>query len=229
MTTQSADSKKTALDAIAVQVNACTACGLHKNRTRGVPGAGPADSEILFIGEGPGFHEDQKGLPFVGQSGKLLEQLLAKIGMNRDQVFIANVVKCRPPENRDPMPDEIATCTSAYLFKQIEILSPKVIVTLGRFSMGLFFPNAKISAIHGKVKWENNRAYLPLYHPAAVLRNMGLMGDMEADFRKIPELVKEYAQRNKPPADDPGSKSGGATGGDENTPKEEPPQQLSLF
>jgi uracil-DNA glycosylase len=199
----SVESKLAVLNAIAEEVRACTACKLHKGRTKAVPGSGPADADIMFIGEGPGMNEDKQGLPFVGQSGKLLEQLLAKIGLKRDQVFIGNVVKCRPPDNRDPEPDEFDTCTKAYLFRQIEALQPKVIVTLGRFSMGLFFPKAKITAIHGQAKWIDNRAYLPLFHPAAILRTMALMPAMEEDFRKIPELVKEAKAKinaaNKPP------------------------------
>ncbi|HRE48120.1 MAG TPA: uracil-DNA glycosylase [Aggregatilineales bacterium] len=219
---------KAALDAIAVQVNACTACGLHKNRTRAVPGAGPANADLMFIGEGPGFHEDQKGLPFVGQSGKLLETLLGKIGLNRDQVFIGNVVKCRPPENRDPLPDEVTTCTEAYLFKQIEALQPKVIVTLGRFSMGLFFPKAKITAIHGQAKWENGRYYLPLFHPAAVLRNMAIMPQMEDDFQKIPTLVKDYTARLAKASGGGGGSETAAQAGEEK-PAEDSPTQLTLF
>ncbi len=210
------EERQAALKAIADQVNVCTACQLHSGRTHGVPGAGPTNAEIMFIGEGPGFHEDQQGLPFVGQSGKYLENLLAMIGLHRNQVFIANVVKCRPPENRDPLPLEIETCTKAYLFQQIDLIAPKVIVTLGRYSMGLFFPNGKITAIHGHAKWQNNRAHLPLFHPAAVLRNPDLRPQMEADMKKIPELIAEYDKRAQ-------SESG--------APPEDvtPPKQLSLF
>jgi len=208
---------QSSLEKIAAEIAACTKCPLHSaGRTRTVPGAGLANAEIVFIGEGPGFNEDKQGLPFVGQSGKLLEEMLATIGLNRNQVFIANVVKCRPPENRDPMPNEVETCTKSYLFRQIEVIQPKVIVTLGRFSMGLFFPGAKITAIQGKAKWENNRAYLPLFHPAAVLRNITLKPQMEAGFKLIPTLIEEFNKKSRP------------SGGDQ-TPPPEPPKQLSLF
>ncbi|RMF49845.1 MAG: uracil-DNA glycosylase, partial [Chloroflexota bacterium] len=209
---------RAALEAIAAEIRACAKCPLHAaGRTNAVPGAGNYAAEIMFIGEGPGFNEDRQGLPFVGQSGKLLDELLSMIGMRRAQVFITNVVKCRPPENRDPLPEEIATCTQAYLYRQIELIAPKVIVTLGRFSMGLFFPNAKITQIHGRAKWENGRAYLPLYHPAAVLRNMmALKPQMEADFRKIPQLLAEWADRQR------AAQSASA-------PPTEPPEQLTLF
>ncbi|MBX3084369.1 MAG: uracil-DNA glycosylase [Anaerolineae bacterium] len=193
------DQRTAALDAIAGEIRVCTKCPLHQGRTKAVPGDGPYTADIMFIGEGPGFHEDQQGLPFVGASGRLLEEMLAVIGLNRKQVFITNVVKCRPPENRDPMPNEMGTCVPTYLNRQIELINPKVIVTLGRYSMGLFFPNAKISAIHGKPKWENNRAYLPMFHPAAVLRSMDTMKTQyEIDFKKLPGLVEEALKRVKP-------------------------------
>ncbi|MFN7210901.1 MAG: uracil-DNA glycosylase [Aggregatilineales bacterium] len=213
------EQRRAALEALAAEVRACDRCPLHAaGRTNAVPGAGDHAAEIMFIGEGPGFNEDRQGLPFVGQSGKLLDELLSLIGMRRAQVFITNVVKCRPPENRDPLPEEISTCTQAYLYRQIELIAPKVIVTLGRFSMGLFFPNAKITQIHGRAKWENGRAYLPLYHPAAVLRNMeSLKPQMEADFRQIPQLLAEWASRQS------------AAAPESPPPPAEPPQQLSLF
>jgi DNA polymerase len=212
------EDRKAAVDAIAAQIKACTLCGLHACRTNAVPGAGPVPVDIMFIGEGPGHHEDQQGLPFVGQSGHYLEKLLAMIKLNRHQVFIGNVVKCRPPDNRDPLPVEVETCTKTYLYRQIALINPKVIATLGRFGMGLFFPNGKISAIHGKPKWEGGRAYLPLYHPAAVLRNMKDLGPvMEMDFKKIPQLVAEWETRVN-----------GASGAKPDVPPE-PPTQLSLF
>ncbi len=215
------DERTSAMAEIAQQVKICTKCTLAQGRTHAVPGAGPINAEIMFIGEGPGFHEDQQGLPFVGASGKFLEELLALIGMNRGQVFISNVVKCRPPGNRDPLPDEIDICTKSYLFRQIELINPKIIATLGRFSMGLFFPNAKITAIHGQPKKENGRVYIPLFHPAFVLRNLnGLKPQAEADIRKLPGLLAEFAnvnaQKSVPdahPADDLAA----------------PPTQLSLF
>jgi DNA polymerase len=223
-----------ALLTLAADIRRCDLCGLASVRTNAVPGAGPFTAEIMFIGEGPGFNEDVQGLPFVGQSGKLLDTLLAGINLNRSQVFITNVVKCRPPDNRDPWPDEMQICTSTYLYRQIELINPKVIVTLGRFSMGLFFPNAKITAIHGTVKWQNGRAYLPMFHPAAILRNMGLKPQADADMAKLPGLIAEARQRaavavkNNPSAP-------AATGAptptndapaDSSTP---PPKQMPLF
>jgi len=178
------------LDAIAAEVRVCTRCALHIGRTRAVPGAGNPDAEILFIGEGPGLHEDKQGVPFIGRSGDLLVRLLALIGLTRAEVFISNVVKCRPPDNRDPLPDEIASCAD-YLDRQESALDPLVIVTLGRFSMARTFPKAMISKIHGVAKFDARRAWLPLYHPAAVLRNPALMPDMEADFRRILTLLSQ--------------------------------------
>jgi uracil-DNA glycosylase len=138
------------LQDIAQQVSECTLCPLHTGRKKAVPGEGPANSEILFIGEGPGFYENEQGRPFVGAAGKFLDELLDGIHLKRSDVFITNVVKCRPPGNRDPEPEEISTCTGNYLFKQIEAINPRVIVTLGRFSMGLFLKDVRISAVHGK-------------------------------------------------------------------------------
>ena len=180
------------LDAIAAEVNVCVKCPLHKARTKAVPGSGPVTAPIMFIGEGPGFHEDQQGLPFVGASGKYLDDLLQGIGLNRTEVYITNVVKCRPPGNRDPRPDEIDTCAD-YLDRQIALINPKIIITLGRFSMAKWFPNAQISKIHGQPKKIGGRVYLPMYHPAAALRNPKLLAEVEADFKKIPDILKEMA------------------------------------
>jgi DNA polymerase len=172
----------------------------------------------MFIGEGPGFNEDKQGLPFVGQSGKYLEKMLSLISLKRDDVFITNVVKCRPPENRDPLPIEINTCVPTYLDDQIKLINPLMIVTLGRFSMGRYFPNGKITQIHGQAKIENGRAYYPLFHPAAVLRNPALEPQMEADFKRIPDVLEKVRAlrdggKKPPPA-----------------PKDEaPPKQMSLF
>jgi len=213
------------LVAIAKEVKVCPKCPLAEGRTNAVPGAGPANAEIMFIGEGPGQNEDEKGLPFVGASGRFLEELLASIGMTRREAFITNVVKCRPPGNRDPQPDEVLTCTQNYLYKQIELVNPKVIATLGRYSMALFLPGAKISAIHGQPKFADGRAYLPMFHPAAVLRNPGLRGEAFADFAKLPGLVAEIKQRGETTSTPiPLTKS--------NTPDDPPknsPEQLSLF
>lgn len=206
--------RQAALQEIADRVRQCTLCPLSTGRTNAVPGAGRVDAEIMFVGEAPGFYEDQQGLPFVGASGKYLDELLGKIGMTRDEVFITNVVKCRPPGNRDPLPDEIDICVSTYLKQQVEIIQPKLIATLGRFSMALFFPkDARITKIHGHPLRANNRIYYPLFHPAAVLRNPNLRPAMEADFKRISELIAEIGQASEP--DEP--------------PPPPPPQQLSLF
>ncbi len=212
------EERKVRLDTIAAEIARCTKCVLHRSRTRTVPGDGPANAEIMFIGEGPGFHEDQQGLPFVGASGKYLEELLAAIGLSRREVFITNVVKCRPPQNRDPLPGEVEICTKTYLERQIALLNPKIIITLGRYSMGLFFPDGKITRIHGQPKRQGGRIYYPLYHPAAVLRNPDLRPVMDADMRRILDLLQEARQaEQKPPDDEPPP------------PANERPVQLSLF
>jgi len=204
--------RQAALQEIADRIRQCTLCPLAAGRTNAVPGAGRVDADIMFVGEAPGFYEDQQGLPFVGASGKYLDELLGKIGLTRDEVFITNVVKCRPPGNRDPLPDEIDICVNTYLKQQVEIIQPRLIATLGRFSMALFFPkDARITKIHGQPLRANERLYYPLFHPAAVLRNPNLRPAMEADFKRIPELIAEISRSSKP---------------DEPPP---PPQQLSLF
>ena len=212
------DERAEAMEKIAAEVRGCTLCDLHKTRTKAVPGAGNLQTQILFIGEGPGFNEDKQGLPFVGQSGKYLETLLKIINLKREDVFITNVVKCRPPENRDPLPVEIGTC-KPYLDQQINLIDPLMIVTLGRFSMARYFPNGKISQIHGQAKIENGRAYYPLFHPAAVLRNPALQSQMEGDFRRIPEILTKVQKLR-----DAGKKPPPSAG--EDAP---PPTQLSLF
>lgn len=205
-----------ALAAIAEETRVCTLCRLYKTAIQAVPGAGNPKADILFIGEGPGYYEDKSGLPFVGNSGKYLEKLLALIGLTRDDVFITNIVKHRPPENRDPLPDEIAAC-AGYLERQIALIDPLVIATLGRHSMNRYFPNGKITQIHGKPKYDDERAYYPLFHPAAVLRNPGWQQGMEDDFRRLPEIVakvRENRAARRPPA----------------APADDgPPTQMSLF
>src|SRR5688500_1192685 len=170
---------------IAREVSVCTKCDLHKSRKKAVPGEGPVQAEIMFIGEGPGFHENEQGRPFVGASGKFLDELLAQAGVTRADVWVTNVVKCRPPNNRDPLPDEIDTCTSNYLDHQIEIVSPSIIVTLGRFSMGKFFKGAKISQIHGQMQKVGDRFVIAMFHPAAALHQAALKPAIMADFAKI--------------------------------------------
>lgn len=175
---------------IAKEVSVCTNCALHHSRKKAVPGEGPADAEIMFIGEGPGFHENEQGRPFVGAAGKFLDQLLAHAGVTRAGVWIGNVVKCRPPENRDPLPDELAACDK-YLERQIEAINPSIIVTLGRFSMGKFMPGAKISQVHGQMRKVGERYVIAMFHPAAALHQAALKPAILADFAKLPELLKQ--------------------------------------
>jgi uracil-DNA glycosylase family 4 len=205
------------LQLIADDVRTCTRCKLHSGRTRAVPGTGPADAKIMLIGEGPGYHEDRQGLPFVGSSGKFLDELLAMAGLRRSDVFIGNVVKCRPPQNRDPQPDEVETCTSHFLYRQIDVIDPPVIVTLGRFSMSLFLPGERIMRIHGQPRAHNNRLIVPMLHPAAALHQPQNRPLIEADFRRLPEILAEAEQTR-------------ADAHAEAPPEDEaPPEQLRLF
>jgi DNA polymerase len=175
-------------------VGACTACELHRGTHSAVPGEGPVPAEMMFIGEAPGYHEDQKGMPFIGASGQFLSELLAKIGLDRSSVYITNVVKHRPPSNRDPLPDEMAACRP-YLDRQIELVDPKIIVTLGRFSMARWFPGGRISQIHGQPKVDGGRIIVPMYHPAAALHQAALKATIEADFLKLPRILAEMRQK----------------------------------
>ncbi len=172
------------------KIEQCQDCELAKHRTRAVPGEGPEKVDLMFIGEAPGWHEDQQGRPFVGPAGQFLQELLALIGLKRDQVYIANVIKCRPPGNRDPLPGEIMAC-SKWLNQQIELICPKIIVTLGRYSMARYFPNESISKIHGRAKKINNTIYYAMYHPAAALHQGSLRKVIEADILKVPQLLAE--------------------------------------
>ncbi|HDD62050.1 MAG: uracil-DNA glycosylase [Chloroflexota bacterium] len=181
------------LKKIADAVSDCKKCDLCHSRDKGVPGEGPPDAEIMFIGEGPGFHENMQGRPFVGAAGNLLVELLSAIGMNREQVFITNVVKCRPPGNRDPQPEELQAC-NPYLEKQIQIINPKVIVTLGRFSMARFIQQAKISDVHGQPVKVNGMLVVPFFHPAAALHRPSLRPVVEKDFAKLPDLIRNAQQ-----------------------------------
>lgn len=197
------------LEALHERIRVCTACKLHQGRTNAVPGEGPEKVAVMFIGEAPGFHEDKQGRPFVGAAGQFLEELLSSIDLKREQVFITNVIKCRPPANRDPETDEIDACRE-YLDRQIELLQPKMIVTLGRFSMARYFPNAKISQIHGHPKKMDGVIYYPMYHPAAALHQPSLRRTVQEDMKRIPQLLTDI----------------------DRLAEEEPPQhaqQLSLF
>jgi DNA polymerase len=179
------------LEKLAKRTKVCTLCELHRSRTEAVPGEGPIHAEIMLIGEGPGASEDKQGRPFVGASGKLLDQLLEQAGVTRTDVFITNVVKCRPPGNRDPLPDEVTICTSNYLQHQIELINPSIIVTLGRHSMGLFFKGAKITQIHGQMRKVDDRFVIAMFHPAAALHQQALKSTILADFARLPELLNE--------------------------------------
>jgi DNA polymerase len=165
-----------------------------------VPGEGPEDAEVMFVGEAPGFHEDQQGRPFVGAAGQFLEELLASIGLTREDVFITNVIKCRPPGNRDPLAKEISAC-EPYLDRQIALIQPTVVVTLGRFSMARAFPKARISRVHGQPRKINGIVYYPMYHPAAALHRPSLRSTVEADMRRILEVVERAPQmaESEPP------------------------------
>ena len=195
------------LEDLHAKILKCRKCGLWKTRTRAVPGEGPEKTNLLFIGEAPGWHEDQQGRPFVGPAGKYLEELLASISLKREQVYIANVIKCRPPSNRDPLPGEIQAC-SKWLAQQIELLCPKMIITLGRYSMAKYFPSQSISQVHGKAKKQDGIILYAMYHPAAALHQGSLRKIIEADMLKIPQIL---AQAEKL------------------TEAETEPQQLSLF
>ena len=178
------------LKQIAQEVSVCKKCTLHKNRKKAVAGEGPANAEIVFIGEGPGFHENEQGRPFVGASGKFLDNLLAQAGVTRHDVFIANVVKCRPPDNRDPQTKELEACDQ-YLERQIETINPSIIVTLGRFSMRKFMKDAKISQIHGEMQKIDGRYVIPMFHPAAALHQAALKPTILADFARLPGQLNE--------------------------------------
>ena len=169
----------------------CTKCPLHQGRTHVVPGEGNPRAEILFIGEGPGQDEDRQGRPFVGRAGQLLNKLLAEIGLKREEVYIANVVKCRPPNNRDPHDEEILACWP-YLEAQIRLINPLMIITLGRHSLGRFLPNVSISAAHGqpKKRQSDGKVIYPVFHPAAALYRASMLGALQEDFRKIPTVLK---------------------------------------
>jgi len=178
------------LDAVAATVRACQRCPLAERRHLAVPGEGNPFSDVLLVGEGPGAREDATGRPFVGPAGQLLDELLASIGWAREDVYITNVVKCRPPGNRDPEPDEMATC-GVHLERQEAILDPAVIVTLGRFSLGRYLPGARISGIHGKVRRVAGRSIFPMYHPAAALHQAALRETLFRDFRGLPAALLE--------------------------------------
>ena len=196
---------------VRAQALACGKCRLAHGRSQVVWADGNLDANLLFIGEAPGFHEDQQGRPFVGAAGQLLDRLLSEIDIDRTKAAIVNVIKCRPPGNRDPLPDEIAAC-STYLERQLKAIDPDVVVTLGRFSMAKFFPGERISRIHGQAKKIGRRLVVPMYHPAAALHQAALRGAIEDDFAKLPKLLAEAERERESSAE-----------------QETPPDQLQLF
>lgn len=180
----------TEFDQLVQQVKSCTLCTLSEKRTQAVPGEGSRTADIMFIGEGPGFYEDRDGRPFIGPAGHLLDGLLASIDLKRENVYITNMIKCRAPNNRDPLPVEIESC-GPYLDKQIELIAPRIIVTLGRYSFGKFFPSQTISKARGRPQKWNDLVIYPMYHPAAALHNPGLRPVLEQDFQKLISLLEE--------------------------------------
>ena len=177
-----------ALEVISEEINACIACGLYETRIQAVPGSGAPDASLVFIGEAPGAKEDEKGVPFVGQAGKLLDQLLESIELDRDDVYIANVIKCRPPDNRPPRKGEIAACRH-FLGRQLAAIRPKLVVTLGRFSLNHFCPEASITQVHGQVQHAGDLSIYPVYHPAAAFRRNAWRQALAEDFGRIPEIL----------------------------------------
>lgn len=194
--------RRQVLDAIAAEVRVCTKCRLHETRTNAVPGEGDPETEVVFVGEGPGFNEDRGGRPFIGRAGDLLVKLLASIGWRREEVFITNIVKCRPPDNRDPMPDEVAAC-APYLHRQLEALDPAVVVTLGRHSMARFMPGARISQAHGTVRpvdpetGARDALVFAMYHPAAALRTQAIEVESYADIAGVPVALLDARRRRE--------------------------------
>jgi uracil-DNA glycosylase len=204
------------LSQIASEVTVCKKCALYHSRKNAVPGEGPGDSEIMFIGEGPGFNENEQGRPFVGAAGKFLDELLAQAGLKRADVWIGNVVKCRPPGNRDPLPEELKACDE-YLERQISAINPKIIITLGRHSMGKYFPGAKISQVHGQMRRIGIYFVIAMFHPAAALHQAALKPSIVNDFSQLPHLLEQARS---------GLKRSIAAGTEE---KKEEPKQLGLF
>ncbi|HEY3164847.1 MAG TPA: uracil-DNA glycosylase [Candidatus Limnocylindrales bacterium] len=200
--------RRAALEAVASEVRVCTRCKLAAGRTNAVPGEGSPDTEVVLVGEAPGFNEDRLGRPFVGRAGDLLVKLLGSIGWRREDVFITNVVKCRPPDNRDPEPDEVAAC-APYLKRQLEALDPALIVTLGRHSMGRFMPGARIGQAHGTTgavdpaSGARDATVFAMFHPAAALRGAEVERQSYEDISKVPQVLLDLRARREPPAPAP--------------------------
>jgi DNA polymerase len=210
------------LKAIADKIARCRLCKLGDGRARAVPGEGSPNTKIMFVGEAPGFYEDQQGRPFVGPAGKLLDELLKVAGFSRSDVYITNVVKHRPPGNRDPEPDELEAC-DGYLRAQIAAIQPKVIVTLGRFSLAKFVPNVRaMRDIHGRaIPWQD-KVICAMYHPAAALHQQSLRGVLEQDFRALPMMIERASAR-------PAAAGQAPAPPDDTPPAEQAPEQMTLF
>ncbi len=232
------EERKAALDAIAAEVRVCDRCRLSQGRTMAVPGEGSPDTEVVFVGEGPGQNEDRQGRPFVGAAGTLLDELLGMVEWRREDVFITNVVKCRPPHNRDPEPDEMAAC-APYLRRQLEALDPALLITLGRFSLQMFMPGDRISRVHGTERAVDPSTGAPaavgyaMYHPAAALRQGALKETMQRDMAAVPEvLLRARAGRNpaQPATTEPATPPAEAAA---DTPEDDtmttPNDQIGLF
>ncbi len=188
------------LSELSLEILRCQACDLHSTRTKAVPGEGPEDAALFFIGEAPGWNEDQQGRPFVGPAGQFLVELLTSINLQRSEVYITNIVKSRPPSNRDPLPTEIKACEQ-WLDRQLELIKPKIIVTLGRYSLAKFIPDESIGKVHGLARKRDNTVIFPMYHPAAALHQQSLRSTIEDDFKKLPQLLSQIDQIEelKPP------------------------------
>ncbi len=194
-----------ALEALHARIRSCTACGLHVTRTQAVPGTGPVDADVMIVGEAPGFNEDVRGKPFVGAAGKLLDRLLERIGLSRDSVYITNVVKCRPPQNRDPMPEEAEACLP-FLRRQYALIRPQAVIILGRHALERMLPgHGQISRVHGQIVMRGGVAFMPVYHPAAALHNGALVKDLEQDFDRVRGYLDEVLRppEPEPPASPP--------------------------
>jgi uracil-DNA glycosylase len=208
-------SKPERLERLHRAVLVCTRCGLSGTRTNAVPGTGPCPADIMIVGEAPGFNEDAQGKPFVGQAGKLLDTLLAGIGLRREDVYITNVLKCRPPQNRDPMPNEVEAC-APYLNWQLKLVEPKVVIVLGRHALERLLPgHGPISRVHGQLVDRSGINYVAVYHPAAALHNGSLVNDLQADFLKVRQYLDEILSPPPPPEPEPDPPAG--------------PEQLSLI
>ena len=214
-----------ALSAIALEIASCTECRLAEGRTIAVPGEGASNADVMFIGEGPGFNEDKQGRPFVGAAGKFLDELLATVGWERKDVYITNTVKCRPPDNRDPRNDEMDICESLYLRRQLQLVNPTLLVTLGRFSLTRLFPRETISRARGQLLYKDDLAVYPIYHPAAALRQQRLRDVIIEDFRNLPTVLENARRRLSANVADPQT----AYNSDEPNRKDGGEEQPSLF